>query len=322
MDSATTIAITGLDTFLGVQLAERLLENPQAPRVIGLDQQGPLRLQGRVGFHRVDLSDPTADGQVAGILEKEAVDVLVHLAFKSAPSPDLDADHELETIGSLHVMNACAAAGVRKLVMASSTMLYGARPDNPNFLDESHELRGHPDAHCVQNRVEAEALLSAWADRHTDTEVCVLRHCWVMGPRFRDRVVRYFDRGVVPTMLGYDPLLQLIHEEDLLRVFEAAVLEPHPGIFNIVGRGVLPLSTLLALAGKRALPLPPALLHRFLAVLSQTATGDPAAGFWDYLRYLWIADGERGWAEFGEPVYSTREAWSSFVSSRLMSRYR
>jgi UDP-glucose 4-epimerase len=143
-----------------------------------------------------------------------------------------------------------------------------------------------------------------------------------MGPRFSDRVVRYFDRPIVPTMLGYDPLLQFIHEEDLLRVFEAAVLESHPGVFNVVGRGVLPLSTLIALAGKRTLPLPPPLLYRFVSVLSQSQTGDRPAGFWDYLRYLWIADGERGWTEFGAPIYSTREAWIAFVSSRLMSRYR
>lgn len=322
MSASSTLAITGLDTFVGVELAERLLENPQAPRIIGLDRKRPLRLQGRVGFHRVDLTDPTADGQLAGIFEKEQVDSVLHLAFKSAPTPDLEADHELETIGSLHLMHACAAAGVRKLVMASSTMLYGALPDNPNFLEEGHPLRGHPDAHCVQNRVEAERLLQEWRVRHPDTEVCVLRHCWVMGPRYRDRIVRFFARPVIPTMLGYDPLLQFVHEEDLLRVFEAAVLEPHPGVFNVVGRGVLPLSTLIALAGKRSLPLPPPLLHRFLAVLSPSATGDAPAGFWDYLRYLWVADGERGWAEFGPPIYSTREAWSAFVSSRLMSRYR
>lgn len=321
MSAPGAIAITGLDSFVGLHLAERLLENPQAPRIIGLDLRRPLRLQGRVGFHRVDLTEPTADGKLARILEKEDVAVVVHLAFRSQPTSDIEADHELETIGSLHVMNACAAAGTRRLVLASSTMLYGARPDNPNFLVEDRELGGHPDAHCVQNRVEVERLVRSWASRH-DTEVCVLRHCWVMGPRFSDRVVRYFDRPIVPTMLGYDPLLQFIHEEDLLRVFEAAVLESHPGVFNVVGRGVLPLSTLIALAGKRTLPLPPPLLYRFVSVLSQSQTGDRPAGFWDYLRYLWIADGERGWTEFGAPIYSTREAWIAFVSSRLMSRYR
>ena len=95
-----------------------------------------------------------------------------------------------------------------------------------------------------------------------------------------------------------------------------------PGVFNVVGRGVLPLSTLLALAGKKVLQLPSALLYRLAYYPSQGQTGDPPAAFYDYLRYLWIADGQRAWDTFGEPNYTTKEAWISFVSSRRMRRYQ
>jgi UDP-glucose 4-epimerase len=317
-----TIAITGLGTFLGQRLADRLLDAPSGPRILGLGGRRPLRLLGSVSFQNLDLTEPTADGYLAEILAEYEVEVLVHTAFRHSPTPDLEYDHELETIGSLHVMNACAEAKVRRLVVESSTMLYGPNPDNPNFLSEEHPLRGHPEAHGVQNRVEVERLLRGWSQRHPDVELSVLRHCWVMGPTYDDHVVRYFERPVVPTLLGYDPLLQFIHEEDLLHAFERAALESHPGVFNLVGRGVLPLSTLLALAGKRSLRLPSALLFRLAYYPSQGQAGDPPAGFYDYLRYLWVADGERGWAEFGEPLYSTKEAWIAFVSSRRMRRYR
>jgi len=316
------IAITGLDSHFGMRLAERLLERPRAPRLIGIDLHRPLRLAGRLNFHRVDLTDPTADGELAQVLADEGVEALIHLAYRHSPTPDLEYDHELETIGSLHVMNACAAAKLRRLVVASSTMLYGPRSDNPNFLTESHRLRGHAEAHCVMNRVEVEDLLVDWVPRHRDTEVTVLRSCWVMGPTYRDHVVRFFERPVIPTVLGYDPLMQFIHESDLLSVYEDAICEAHPGIFNIVGRGVLPLSTLIALAGKRRATLPAPLLYRVSSYPAQGQTGDPPAGFFDYLRYLWVADGERGWAEFGAPDYSTREAWISFVSSRRLQRYQ
>ena len=86
--------------------------------------------------------------------------------------------------------------------------------------------------------------------------------------------------------------------------------------------GVLPLSTILRLAGKRILPLPSPLLYRMAYYPSQGQTGDPPGAFYDYLRYLWVADGQRGWDEFAEPVYTTKEAWISFVSSRRMRRYR
>jgi UDP-glucose 4-epimerase len=315
------VAITGLNTFVGLRLAERLLEIQDGPRVVGIDLRRPLRLDGPFSFRRLDLTHPTADAEIAGILSEERVDVLVHLAFRSSPTADREYDHELETIGSLHVMHACSAAKVQRLVLASSTMLYGPRPTNPNFLDEESPLAGHEHAHCIQNRVEAERLLQDWAPRHPDVGVCVLRHCWVMGPSYADHVVRYFERPVVPVVLGYDPLLQFIHEDDLIRTFLKATLARHVGVFNVVGPGVLPLSTLLALAGKRALPLPARILHRLASYPSQGQTGDLPAGFFDYLRYLWIADGERGWHTFGEPVYSTKEAWIAFVSSRRMQRF-
>jgi UDP-glucose 4-epimerase len=316
------IAVTGLGTFVGRGLVERLLERSPELRIVGLDHRRPFRLDGRVRFHALDFTEPTADGRLAEILRRERVDALVHAAFRSEPTPDLEMDHELETIGSLHVMNACAAAKVKRLVVASSTMLYGPRPDNPNFLTESHPLRGHPDAHGVQNRVEVESLLSGWRLRHPDTEVTVLRTCWIMGPTCWDHVVRYFSRPVVPMLIGYDPLMQFVHEEDCLNAFERATLAPHPGVFNVVCNGVLPLSTILRLSAKRILALPASLLYRMAYYPSQGQTGDPPAGFYDYLRYLWVADGARGWEAFGEPIYSTKEAWMSFVSARRMRRYR
>ncbi len=322
MSGPRSIAITGVGTFLGDALAHRLLSAKEPVRLVGIDARRPYRLEGRIRFHKVDFTDPTADSRLAEILQRESIEAVVHAAFRQAPTSDIEYDHELETLGSLHVMNACAAAKVRRLVVSSSTMLYGPRPDNPNFLTEAHPLRGHKDAHCVQNRVEVESLLDAWRIKHPDTEVTVLRPCWIMGPSVSDAVVRYFARPVVPTLMGYDPLLQFVHEEDCLHAFETAVTCGRPGVFNVVGPGVAPLSTLLRLAGKTILPLPPAVLYRLRYYPSQAQSGDAPAGFYDYLRYLWVADGERGWEAFGEPVYTTREAWISFVSSRRMKRYR
>lgn len=289
---------------------------------MGLDLRRPMRFDEKARFHRIDLTEPTADGALAEILRAESVDALVHLAFRSDPTHDRELDHELETIGSLHVMHACAAAKVKRLVVQSSTQLYGPHADNPNFLTESHPLRGHPANHSVQDRVEMERLLADWGASHPDVEVTVLRHPWVFGETIWNRIVRYFALPVIVVPLGYDPMIQLLHEDDQLQAFEQAVLEPRPGVFNIVGTGVLPLSRMLALGGKRVWNLPSPLLHRLAYYPSQGQTGDPPEAFFDYLRYLWVADGQRGWDAFGEPRYSTREAWISFISSRRMRRYR
>ncbi len=318
---AKGIAITGLRTYLGRRLAERLALLPGL-RLIGLDRLRPHGLSAGVGFREIDLTRPDAGSALADAFHKEDVEVVVHLAFRREPTSDLEGDHELETIGSLNLLHACAGAGVPRLVVGSTTMVYGPYADNPNFLSEEHPLRGHPHAHSVQNRVEMERLVADWTARHPSTSVCVLRPCWIVGPTYRDAVTRYFARSLVPTLLGYDPLLQLVHEQDCLEAFEQAATGSTAGVFNVVAPGVLPLSTLLRSAGRRLLPVPTPILYRLRAYPSQAQTGDRPEGFYDYLRYLWVADGRRGWESFGRPLYSTREAWMSAVSAERMRSYR
>ena len=143
-----------------------------------------------------------------------------------------------------------------------------------------------------------------------------------MGPRFVDPVVRYFEADRIHTVLGYDPLLQFVHEDDLLGLIEASIFESHPGVFNVVGEGVLPLSGYLRLAGKRGIPLPQSLLSLVAGSPIALSSRDSADGFYDYLKYIWVASGERARAEFGPLTYTSREAWSSMVASRRLQKYR
>jgi UDP-glucose 4-epimerase len=317
-----TIAITGLRGWIARRTLQRVREAEPAVQLVGVDLQRPYGLDPAVRFHSLDLASPSADARLAEVFEKEAVEAVLHAAFRRAPRADVEADHDFETVGSLHLLHACAAARVRRLVVASTTMVYGPRPDNPNFLTEDHPLRGHDAAHNVRNRVEVERLVAEFARDHPGAEVTVLRPSWIMGPTYEDAVTRYFARPAVAVLLGYDPLLQLVHEDDALHAFEIALLDGRAGVYNVVGRGVLPLTTLLRMAGKRPLPVPAPLLYRLGSYPSQAQTGDPPAGFYDYLRYLFVADGTRGFEAFGEPEYTTLEAWMAFVSSRRMRRYR
>lgn len=317
------IAFTGLDTFEGVHLIERLLAAEDAPEIVGIDVRVPRRLEGRIHFHRVDLTEPTADSQVAEALEKEGCRALVHAAFFSRAQADRAYAHELEVIGSLHVMNAAAAAGVAKLVVAGTAEVYGAHPDNPNYLREDHALRPHPRASAVRDRVEMESLLSLFADRHPGMVVTTLRPCWVMGPNVDSQAVRHFDRGRVTTLLGFDPLLQVLHEDDYLAAFELALRRDVRGPVNLAGPGVLPLSMMLRLAGRSSRAIPHPILYRVGYLPSLWSAGDAPEAFYDYLRFLWVVDTERATRELGHrPEYTTKEAWMSFVLSRRLRGYR
>jgi UDP-glucose 4-epimerase len=313
--SSVSVAITGIGTFWGRELAARLADRSGVARVLGLDLHRPPGLPSGIDFHCLDLTDSGAAEDLAALLASRQIEVLVHLAFRQSPGLQHEYDHALEVGGSRKVLAACDSVRPLRLVIASTTMAYGPRPGNPNYLSESWPLSGHPEAHCVGNRVEVEKLASEWADSHPETSLTLLRSCWAVGPRYSNSVLQFFAGSVVSTCLGYDPLIQFIHEDDLVTVYAEAALSDHPGVFNIVGKGVSPLSRLLALAGKRGLPLPESALEYWGPQSIQRNSADKASGFYDYLRYLWVADGARGWAEFGQPLYTTQEAWISFVTA-------
>ena len=316
------VALTGFDTFWGVELAQRLRRRQGPLRVVGIDLECPLRGSDGIDFFHLDLMDEFAEEALAEILLKTGAEAVVHLGYRTSPTRFPEADRSLNVEGTAKVLGAVQEAGVSKLVVASSTMLYGARPDNPNFLIESQPLRGNRESSYLKGRIDAEEQVRTFASHALGTEVTVLRSAWAMGPRYTDEITAFFSREFVPTCLGYDPLLQFVAEDDLLAVYEAAVCESHPGVFNVVAQGVLPLSTLLALAGRKRCPLPTPLFDRWPRLSAWTDSPDPTSSFYDYLRYLWVADGEHGWAEFGELRYTTREAWISFVSAAHVERYR
>lgn len=316
------VALTGADTFFGRRLVERWARAEGDLRVVCLDA--------------ISANDPRtrtqspANGSIRGsvverlveVLRDEEVESLVHLDLKEIPASDHARHYAEEFAATEALLQACGEVGVGRLVIPSSTMCYGARLENPQSLTEDAALHGHPDAPWVSHRVRIERRVAQFRDAHPSCEVTVLRHCWVMGPEIRDAIVRYFEAEWVPTLLGSDPLLQFVHEEDVLDVLEAAALASHPGVFNLVGEGVLPLSGYLRLADKWNIPTPKALLDFVSGSPLPLSRSMGEQGFSDYLKYIWVASGKRAAAEFGPRTYSSREAWTAMVSARRLHQYQ
>jgi UDP-glucose 4-epimerase len=318
-----TIAVTGLGTFVGAGAVERLLACEDAPALVGIDVRLPPRVDGRVRFHRVDLTRATAPDELSRVLEKERCEALLHAAFFTDPHPDRVLARALEVTGSLHVMNAAAAAGVRRLVVTSSAQVCGPHPHRPLFVTERHPLRPHPQAHAACDRAEVEALLQLFARRHPSMSVATLRPCWLAGPNVDTLVMRHLGARFVTTLLGYDPLLQLLHEDDFFDAVELALRSDASGAFHLSASGPLPVSTLLGLAGSLPRPVPHPLLYRLEHEAWVRRTGDPPQGFFDHLRLPWMVDADRAQRELGfAPRYTTQEAWMSFVVERRLRRYR
>jgi UDP-glucose 4-epimerase len=288
------VAITGAYSFIGAELIKRFERDRRYYKVLACDVRKPTSPLSKTQFHKIDLTLPTADADLAAIWKREGVDTVVHAAFLSAPTHASAWAHELESIGTMHVLNACAECQVRKLIVWSQTMVYGAHPLNPNFLTEDHELRGDASrSRWVKDKVEAERQVRRFRRENGDIIVSVLRTAATLGPHIRNFATRFFSRPLAPVMMGYDPLMQLVHERDVVDAFALAVDNDFPGEFNIVGDGVLPYSTILAMMGKFPLPMPHFLAKPLSQALWMTQVFDSPPNFLDFLRYLCVADGAK-----------------------------
>jgi UDP-glucose 4-epimerase len=294
------VAVTGACTFLGGELLRRLEEDPRYGKVLALDVRPPaLSPGGKVEFVKVDLTQPTVDGELATLLQRHAVDTFVHGAFLSHPTHAVEWAHELEDVGTMHVLNACAGVEPRRFVMVSTTLVYGAHPKNPNFLLEDAELRGHRDSRFVNDKLRAEKQVQRFAKEHPGTEVCVLRFAPILGPTISNMYTRFFARPVAPVMMGHDPLMQFVHEQDAAYALQRAVESRATGPFNIIGKGVLPYTTVLALLGRVSVPMPQMVARVLSKALWTTQLSGSPPSFLDFLLYLCVADGSRARRELG-----------------------
>ncbi len=313
------VALTGANGFLGSNLIGLLEDDDRVSRIVALDVERPTTAGRKTRFYKVDLTQPRVDSRLAEIFASEQVDTLLHMAFLSSPTHASAWAHELESVGTAHLLNACRERPVRKFVLWSHTILYGASPRNPNFLPETHPLRGRAESRFLRDKIEAEQVVASFARTSPGTIVTVLRLASLLGPTVNNYLTRYLGRSLVPTVMGFDPLMQFLHEVDALAAFKLAVMRDIPGVYNIVGDGVLPLSTVIQLAGRVSLPIPHPVIYPIARALWAAQLSEAPPTFIDYARWLCVADGDKALHELKfRPAFTTREAVLDYTNAQRM----
>jgi UDP-glucose 4-epimerase len=313
------VAVTGAAGFLGCNLIGSLEEDDRIARVVALDVSPASTAGRKTRLYDVDLTHPTAESRIAEIFTAERVDTIAHLAFLASPTHASAWAHELESVGTMHVTIAARHAQVRKFVLWSQTSLYGAHPSNPNFLTEKHPLRAPKSEPYFGDKIEAEEQARKLLLRSPSAIVTILRTAPILGPTVHNAVTRYLARRLVPTAMGYDPLVQFLHEVDAIAALHLAVLRDVRGTFNVVGDGVLPLSTVIKLAGRVAVPIPHPIAETIAALGWVAQLVDVPPAFLKYLRFVCVADGQRAREAMGfRPAYTSREALLDFISAQRL----
>ncbi len=251
------VLITGLSTYWGGRVAQELERDPSVDAIIGVDWRDPRVELERTEFVRIG----TQHSLIRRIIAAAEIDTVVdtRLAVDSIWQP-ARAAHENNVIGTMNIVTACDGADspVRKVVFKSSAHYYGCEQDDPAFFTEEMPRPHEAPTPIERDIVEAESAVRDFAERNRDKTVTVLRFANGLGPTVTTSHTRLFSLPAVPTILGFDPRYQFIHEDDIVGALLHAVREDLHGIYNGAADGVLALSEVIGLLGKTMLPvLPP-----------------------------------------------------------------
>ena len=254
---ARRVLITGLSSYWGGRLAQALEAFAEIEAIVGVDTHDPTRELERTEFVKVS----NQHSLIQRIVQAARIDTVIdtRLVVDSTTAPRREA-HENNVIGTMNVLAACAGADspVRKFIFKSSTIVYGCEQDDPAFFTEAMSRTHRPTTAIERDIVEAEASVVDFATKNRGVDVSVLRCANVLGPDVDTSWSRMFALPVVPMMLGFDPRLQFVHEDDVVHALEHAAIHRVPGVYNVAADGVLALSEVIGLLGKRPAPvLPP-----------------------------------------------------------------
>ncbi|MDJ0853440.1 MAG: SDR family oxidoreductase [Myxococcota bacterium] len=280
------VLITGIAGGQGRLLARRLLENYEVCGVDTVSWEGAPR---GVRIQQVDLRKKKFED----VIRTELPTAIVHMGFVRHFRTDEKTRHDVNVRGTKQLLDHCVNHGVQKLVVVSSSYVYGAFPENPYFMDEDSPLsasRSYPE---IRDLVEVDTLASAFLWRYPHIRTCVLRPVNVLGYYVHSMIAQYLRQRRIPTVMGFDPMMQFLHEEDLSEAIALSLEHGLQGVFNVVGPGEVPLHTAISETGGTAWAVPEAILRPMFDRLFRLGLIPYPPGALDYLKFPITLSGSR-----------------------------
>jgi UDP-glucose 4-epimerase len=283
----TKIVITGIAGRLGKLVAKRMHRLGEG-QVVGIDRRPFPGRPRDIDHVQVDLRSKKARDVFRG----GDVRALVHMGVMHDPRMSEADHHSWNVQGTARLLDACAAYAVPKVIVLSSANVYGPRPDNPQFLTEDAPLMAGQHFPAIRDLIEVDMLASSFFWKQQSTDTVILRPVHILGG-VHNAPSNYLRLPYVPTLLGFDPMVQVIHEDDVVEAIVCALAGGVRGIFNVVGPGEVPLSTILDELGKPALPIPHPLARPILTALWRGKLTSFPVPELDHIRFVCMVDGTR-----------------------------
>jgi len=299
------LLITGIAGGQGRLIARRLADHFH---IAGVDRAPWEGYPPSIRMHVVDLRKRRFED----VFRTERPDAVVHLAFVRHFRTDPRVRHEVNVLGTKRVLEYAVAYGVKRVVVLSSAYVYGALPDNPYYVNEDYPLnvsRTYPE---VRDLAEVDSFANGFLWRRPEIVTAILRPVNILGYYVHNAIGRYIRQRYVPTILGFNPMTQFIHEEDVAEAVALALQTGAHGIFNVVGPGAVPLKVAIRETGGTPVPIPETLARAVFGRLFRLGLYHTPAGAMDFLKYPCTIDGRAFTHATGfKPLFSLEDIFSS-----------
>ena len=304
------VVVTGISGNLGRTLVKLL---HQKERIIGIDRRPFIGAPKDVEMYQLDLRKKKAEE----VFKKNRVKAVIHMGIMHDPRMSEEEHHSFNVVGTTRLLEYCAKYGVKKVVVLSSANVYGPSPDNSNFLTEDAPLMGASRFSAVRDLIEVDMLANGFFWRHPHIETVILRPVHIVGAGIRNAPSNYLRLRFPWTMAGFDPMVQLIHVEDAARAMMEALKPAPKGVYNVVGPGEVPLSTVMRELGRSPIPVPHPLARPLLKLLFRYHVANFPPPELDHIQFLCAVDGAR-WAHdtAWKPAHGMRETILSVLGDR------
>ncbi|MEJ1156218.1 SDR family oxidoreductase [Microbacterium marmarense] len=311
--SGARVLITGGAGFLGSHVAAALVAHPAVALVVAGDVRRPEHPIDSVVY---DDCDVTREGSVAPLLQRHDIDVVVHLAAIVSPGRDHEMEYRVDVDGSRNVLEACVAAGVKRIVVSSSGAAYGYHRDNPHWLTETDQLRGNDAFPYSKHKRLVEQLLGAYRETHPELEQVVFRIGTILGPTVQNQITQLWDSKRLLAIKGSASPFVFIWVDDVAAAMARAATDGPAGIYNVAGDGRLTVQQIADRLGKRLLSIPAwalALALRVGQTLRLTVHGPEKVLF---LQYRPVLDNASLKRDFGfTPSMTSAEVFEAYLET-------
>jgi UDP-glucose 4-epimerase len=313
------VLVTGLGTFWGSRLAQELERRRDVDVVVGVDTTEPVLPLERTEFVRTD----STHSILQRIVQATQVDTILHTHL-IVDSTKLSgrAMHEINVIGTMNLLAAAGAADspVRKIVVKSSTLVYGSNYQDPYFFREETTRTRGPQTRIERSLLECETFVRDFAEDNPHVLVTMLRFSNVLGDHMATPFAHALRMPVAPELLGFDPRLQFTHEDDVVNALMYATTHDIAGIYNVAGDGLVTWSEVCRILGRRRVPLPPLLPNVAVEPLRMLRLIDMPPEMLSLLRYGRGVDNSRFKRTGFRYKYTTAGAVDAFARTLRLQR--